>query len=138
VGEMKKGKNEDNPKNTPVQASPAKPDKKNVKDKKKVKAPKAEQIELPLMVEVAFSFSWIFLILVDCVVVWVSFSAGATWTDIFVRVVVSTVIIGIVLWLLSMNLSNGSLAAALKTIEEEEEEEKKKAAEASTDMAVEA
>lgn len=135
---MKKEKVEGNQKNAPDQAAAAKLDKKKGKEKRKEKNPKAEQVELPLLIEIAFSFSSIFLILVDIVVAWISFSAGASWTDIFIRVVVSTVIVGFVLWLLSMNLSNGSLAAALKTMEEEEEEERKKAAETSKDVAVEA
>ncbi len=93
--------------------------------KDKVKKQKEEQAELPILVEIGFSFSTIFLILVDLLVAWFSYTAGANWQAIFIRVVVATVAVGFILWLLSMNISNGSIFAAMKTIEEVEEEKKK-------------
>lgn len=94
---------------------------KSVKQKKH----KEDAVELPMLVEIGFSFSSVFLILVDVVVAYVSYSAGANWQAIFLRVVISTVAVGFLLWLLSMNISNGSIFAALKTIEEEQEEKEK-------------
>lgn len=94
--------------------------------KEKVKKQKAEPVELPLLVEIGFSFSTVFLILVDLLIAYVSYTAGANWQAIFIRVVVTTVALGCILWFLSMNISNGSIFAAMKTIEEEEEEEKNK------------
>jgi uncharacterized membrane protein YqjE len=100
--------------------------------KEKVKKQKDEPVELPLLVEIGFSFSTVFLILVDVLVAWVSYTAGANWLAIFTRVVVTTVALGFILWLLTMNISNGSIFAAMKTIEEEEEEEKNKTSETTT------
>jgi hypothetical protein len=97
--------------------------------KEKVVKRKEEPFELPMLVEIGFSFSSIFLVLVDVLVAWFSYTAGANWQAIFIRVVISTVILGSVLWMLSMNISNGSIFAAMKTLEEEEEEKNKSAAE---------
>lgn len=104
----------------------AKPQKAMKEKNTRAKKQKELPVELPLLVEIGFSLSGIFLMLVDALVAYISFVSGASWIDIFMRVVVSTVTVGFVLWLLSMNLSNGSLAAALKHMEEEEKEQKKK------------
>jgi hypothetical protein len=104
--------------------------------KEKVKKQKEESYELPMLVEIGFSFSSVFLILVDILVAWMSYTAGANWQAIFIRVVISTVAVGFILWLLSLNISNGSLFAAMKHIEEEEEE-KQKASQSGIDQDVE-
>jgi uncharacterized membrane protein YqjE len=100
----------------------ARPEKKAKKAQGKTQ--KEEPFELPMLVEIGFSFSAVFLILVDALVAWVSYTAGANWQAIFIRVVISTVAVGFILWLLSMNISNGSIFAAMKHIEEEEEKKK--------------
>lgn len=96
---------------------------------KKGEKTKEQPVELPLLVEVGFSFSVVFLMLLDALVAYISFISGASWYDIFMRVIVSTIAMGFVLWLFTMNLANGSLSAALKHIEEKAEEQKKKAQE---------
>lgn len=92
----------------------------------KEKKTKEQPVELPLLVEVGFSFSVIFLMLFDALVAYISFISGASWYDIFMRVIVSTIAMGFVLWLFTMNVANGSLSAALKHIEEKVEEQKEK------------
>jgi cation transport ATPase len=117
-----KSKPEEKKKEAQPPATPTKAEKKPKKEK--AKKQKDQNFELPLLVEIGFSFAGIFLVLVNLVVAYISFTSGATWTDIFLRVVVTTIAVGFVLWMLVMNISNGSLAAAIKTIEEEETKHK--------------
>jgi len=125
----KKKTADQSPPPAPVSAEPQKPQKPKKEKKEKGRNKKEPPITLPLLVEVGFSFSGVFLLLVDIIVAFVAYTSGATWTAIFVRVVVSTVVVGFVLWLLTMNLSNWTLAAAMKHLEEEAEENKRKAKE---------
>lgn len=67
---------------------------------------------LPFLLELVFSFSFLILLGVDAAVVFFSLRGGATLWDIFLRVVVSTVGMGGVLWLLAWQVSNGMLQAA--------------------------
>ncbi len=67
---------------------------------------------LPFLLELVFSFSFLVLLGVDAAVALFSFRGGATLLDIFLRVAVSTVVMGGVLWLLAWQMSNGMLQAA--------------------------
>lgn len=67
---------------------------------------------LPFLLELVFSFSFLILLGVDAVVAFFSLRGGATLLDIFLRVAVSTVVMGGVLWLLAWQMSNGMLQAA--------------------------
>ncbi|GAP07906.1 MAG TPA: hypothetical protein DEQ80_00320 [Anaerolinea thermolimosa] len=67
---------------------------------------------LPFLLELVFSFSFLILLGVDAAVAFFSFRGGATLLDIFLRVAISTVVMGAVLWLLAWQMSNGMLQAA--------------------------
>jgi hypothetical protein len=91
------------------------------KTNKPVKSEQASEPELPLLVELGFTFPAIFLILVDLMVVGISYVSGASWLDIFIRLVVTTVSVGAVLTLLSMNWSNGLLEGAVRAAVDQSE-----------------
>jgi len=78
-----------------------------------------DEPELPFFVEVGFTLPAIFLVLTDLAVAGVSFMSGASWLDIFIRTAVTTVSVGLVLWLLSMNWSNGMLEGVVRAALEE-------------------
>ncbi len=128
-----KTKPDEKMKDAQLPAGPVKAEKKPKKEKGKKQ--KVQPVELPLLVEIGFSFAGIFLILVDLTVAYISYTSGANWIDIFIRIVIATVVLGFILWMLLMNLSNGSLAAALEIIEEENKKEKEKAKELEIDKA---
>lgn len=102
--------------NEAAKTPPAKPAKEPKPKKTKVKP---EPVKLPLMVEMIFDFAGMFLIMVDAIVLWVSWSSGATVTDIMIRLAISTIIVGSTLWFFSKVLSSGALEAAKKSREEE-------------------
>lgn len=70
------------------------------------KAAKKTATSLPLLLELAYSLPVFILILMDVVVGALSYGAGATWLDIFIRVVVTTVVLGGILWLATYQFSS--------------------------------
>ncbi|PKO15765.1 MAG: hypothetical protein CVU39_09585 [Chloroflexi bacterium HGW-Chloroflexi-10] len=89
-------------------------------EKSKKNKIKKEQPRLPIMLELVYSFSLVFTILSGLVVAVVSFSAGCTWIDIFLRTVVSILSVGLLMWLFSVIISNGALRT-MKVLHEEAE-----------------
>ncbi len=85
--------------------------------------------DLPLLVELGFTFPAIFLLLLDLMVAGISFVSGATWLDIFIRTVVTTLSVGVVLGLLSMNWSNGILEAVVQAAVDQSKADQAAAAE---------
>ena len=71
----------------------------------------AKKIRLPIMMEFVFSLSPMLLICVALVVAGLSYISGANIIDIFLRTVISTLVIGIVLWFISYQVSMGTLGA---------------------------
>jgi hypothetical protein len=96
------------------------------KKQKKIKEKKSE-IELPMLVEIAFTFSGIMLISVSLMVAAISFISGAAALEIFLRTLVSTIVMGGMLWLFNWQFSTGVLQGAMRTLEEEENAKKTEA-----------
>ncbi len=80
--------------------------------KEKKSSQQEETGSLPFLLELVFSSSFLVLLLVDLAVAAFSWVGGASLMDIFIRVVVSTFAMGLVLWLLAWQMSNGMLEAA--------------------------
>jgi hypothetical protein len=93
---------------------------KAAKAEKKPKKPKKVKgaSDLPLLVELAFSLPVIVTIAVDLAVILVSLLSKATLVDILVRTMVTTIVIGALLLMVSWMLSTGALTAAYKLQEE--------------------
>jgi hypothetical protein len=89
------------------------------KDRKGKK--KEDAVQLPMLVEFAFTFSVILIILLDLIVAAISFISGARLLDIVIRTGVATLTMGGLLWLLSWQLSTGALEAALAEQEESDQ-----------------
>jgi hypothetical protein len=107
-----------------LEAAPAENSLDAAEKKKKVKQPKkakpvVETLELPFMVELAFTFSAILLLAVNLAVVVVSFLSGATLLDIFIRVLATTGGMGLILWLFTWQFSTGALQGAMALRQEE-------------------
>lgn len=66
---------------------------------------------LPILLEFVFSISTLLLLCVALIVAGLSYLSGASILDIFLRAVISTVVLGIILWLISYHLSMGTLGA---------------------------
>jgi hypothetical protein len=81
---------------------------------------KKEQPRLPIMLELVYSFALVFTILSGLLVAVVSFLAGCTWIDIFLRTVVSILSVGLLMWLFSVIISNGAIRT-MKVLHEEAE-----------------
>ncbi len=78
---------------------------------KKENKPK-ETIQLPVFLELVYSFALIFTILIALMVAGMSYLSGATWLDVFIRTAITILSTGLLLWVLSLTVSNG----ALKTV----------------------
>lgn len=95
-------------------------DNSKAKAEKKAKKGKGEQAApLPVLLEFVFSFSFFILLAVDALVAALSWSNGCTTTEIFIRVVVSTIVMSIIIFMLARSISGGMLEAAVKMREEE-------------------
>ncbi|MAT42948.1 MAG: hypothetical protein CL609_11440 [Anaerolineaceae bacterium] len=81
------------------------------KKNKKEKKPK-ERVQLPIFLELVYSFALIFTILLALVVAGMSYLSGAKWLDVFVRTAITILSTGLLLWIFSLTISNG----ALKTV----------------------
>ncbi|MDR3578314.1 MAG: hypothetical protein P4L50_31010 [Anaerolineaceae bacterium] len=97
------------------------PDDKKEGGQKKSKASKKKKVSsnhlhLPLLVEFAFSVSLLVLLLADLSIAAISFVSGANYLDIALRTVVTTIVLGVVLWLLTGRLSKGAIEAAYSSI----------------------
>jgi hypothetical protein len=95
-------------------AESLKPEKKTEK-----KSRKAAKVQLPLLVEMTFSISILLIVLIDATVVVISITNGASWTDLILRTIVSTIVMGIVLLLLVQTVSSGVIAAAKEKMKAE-------------------
>ena len=87
---------------------------------KKVKEKKRDSVELPMLVEIAFTFSGILLVSVTVAVAVISVVTGAGLYEIFLRTLVAILAMGGVLWLFNWQFSGGVLHGAIMTLEEEE------------------
>jgi hypothetical protein len=92
------------------------------KPKKKAKEKKVDTVELPMLVEIAFTFSGILLVAVSLVVAAISFITGAAPLEIFLRTLVTIMAMGGVLWLFNWQFNTGVMQSAMRALEEEEKE----------------
>ena len=103
----------------------AKPDKGK---KPKGKPAKEEAVELPMLVEIGYTFSGILLVFVAIAVAAVSWVSGASLIEIFLRTMISVVVMGCVLWLFTWQFTTGVLQGAMLSLEEEEKQKAQKVA----------
>lgn len=89
-----------------------------IEEKPKKKEKKADKVQLPLMLELVYSFSLIFTIVLAFVVAVLSFMSGAEWLDVFVRTAITILTTGLLLWIFSAMVSNGAVKT-LKALQEE-------------------
>jgi hypothetical protein len=102
------------------------------KDEKQNRASKSRRglkVELPLVVELSYSLPVIVILMVDFAVIGFSFSAGADWVTIMSRAMVSTVVIGGLLAIITYLISATALAETQERLEKERLEKEKKAQE---------
>ena len=111
----------ENEKNVKSKAKPAK------EKKPKGKAAKEEAVELPMLVEIGYTFSGILLVFVALAVAVVSLISGASLIEIFLRTLISVVVLGCVLWLFTWQFTTGVLQGAMLSLEEEEKQKAQKA-----------
>jgi len=99
------------------------------KEKKpKAKPVKEEAVELPMLVEISYTFSGILLVFSALAVAFVSWASGASLIQVFVRTLISVVVMGCVLWLFTWQFSTGVLQGAMLSLEEEENQKAQKKA----------
>jgi hypothetical protein len=130
---MKKEISEDpkNPENPPVPAALVKPKprkEQQEKKKKEKKQPQADDIQLPVLVELTYSVSVCLLIFVGLAVIIVSLLTGASLLDLVLRTSAAMLAVGCLLVVIFYQVSSGTLQASLA----EQEEAQKKAEEAET------
>jgi hypothetical protein len=92
-----------------------------------------DNVPLPFLVEFAITFSTAFLIVADLAIAGLSFLSGASLMDILIRTAVTTIVLGMLLWFFTMQVSNGALQAAYA---EQKEHEKSSAAKKSATEAL--
>lgn len=84
-----------------AKAAEKKPDKKEeAKTAKPAKAAKPQKMHLPPALELAYSLPVFLLVLMDVVMAAISYLSGASLIEIFLRVLVTTLAMGFVLWLI--------------------------------------
>lgn len=89
-----------------AKAAEKKPDKKEAaktapaKLEKPAKAAKPQKMHLPPALELAYSLPVFLLVLMDVVMAAISYLSGASLIEIFLRVLVTTLAMGFVLWLI--------------------------------------
>ncbi len=84
----------------------------NESEEKKNKKGKNSKVQLPIFLELVYSFALIFTILLALVVAGMSYLSGAKWLDVFVRTAITILSTGLLLWIFSLMISNG----AMKTV----------------------
>ncbi len=85
---------------------------------KKKKEKKTQTVQLPVMLELVYSFSLIFTIVMSITVGVISFLSGAEWLDVFIRTAITILSTGLLMWMFSLMISNGALKT-LKVLQEE-------------------
>lgn len=73
---------------------------------------KKEKVQVPIFLELVYSFALIFTILLALIVAGSSYLSGATLLDVFIRTAITILSTGLLLWILSLTVSNG----AVKTV----------------------
>lgn len=110
---MKKTKQDAAP-NIETPAAPKEPAKaKPRKEKKKAKPKQADSVQLPVLVELTYAFSIIFLIFVGLAMIITSFLNGATLLNLVLRTSVALLVVGSLLIFVSSQVSSGMLQASL-------------------------
>jgi hypothetical protein len=82
-------------------------------------AKKNERVELPVLVDLVFSFSGFFLLAGPLAVAGVSYISGVQPMQIFIRTGITIFILGILLLVLSSKVSAAALDAAYRQVEED-------------------
>ena len=98
----------------------AQPKAKPVKEKKPKAKPANDEVELPMLIEIGYTFAGILLVAVAVIVAAVSMVSGASLVQIFLRTLVTVVVMGVVLWLFTWQFSTGVLEGAMRSMEEDE------------------
>ena len=86
-------------------------------------------VQLPVLVEFAYSISAIVVILASLIVAIISIVKGASLIDLVMRTSITILVIGSLLMLVSWQISAGVLKASLTELEEKQELEKSKESE---------
>lgn len=79
-------------------------DQEEKEDKKK----KKEKVQLPVFLELIYSFTMIMTLLMTLVVAIMSFLNGATWLDVFIRTAITIMSVGLLGWALSSMVASGA------------------------------
>jgi hypothetical protein len=98
---MAKTENSEPQKQTPAAPAP---------EKKKEKKPRVKQIEVPPLVDLTINFSSKAFLLVSLLVALISLSAGCDLLTIFVRTMVTMIVSGLLMWLVSWWITQQYLA----------------------------
>ena len=101
---------------------PAEQKEKVVAPKKQSKKPAQENIHLPVVLEFLYSFSGIFLIMITLTVILVGFVSGVALLQIFLRALITLLVVGFLLLLINSKVTEGVLAAAAQQIIETEQQ----------------
>jgi hypothetical protein len=118
---MKKENPEDskNPETTTTPKTPGKPPKeKKERKKKEKKVPPADDLRLPILVELAYTISVTLFILVGLAVILVSILTGANLLQLVLRTSAALLAMGCLLVIIFHQISSGMLQASL--VEQEE------------------
>jgi len=110
----------------PDKQASVKPGKLRSKPKQPKEKKDTENVQLPVLVEFAYSISAIVVILASLTVAIVSLVKGATLIDLVIRTSVTILVIGGLFMLFSWQVSAGVLKASLAELEEKQELEKSK------------
>jgi hypothetical protein len=105
------------PENLPAPESPAKP-RKEKKEKTKMEKLQADNVQLPILVELTYSISVLLLIFVGLAVMIVSFRTGASLLHILLRTSTAMLAMGSLFVLIFYQVSSGALQASLAEQEE--------------------
>jgi hypothetical protein len=98
------------------EASVSKADKPTKEPKGKKKSNPGRQ-ELPVLIELALNFSYLFLFLITAVMAAISYQAGANFLQILLRSGIASAVFGILLTALTGQIADGALEAAIAEVE---------------------
>lgn len=109
----------ENPETPPVPEAPVQPRQgKKEKPKKEKKKPQADDVQLPILVELTYSVSILFLIFVGLAMIVVSVLTGASLLNLILRTSAALLFVGSLVVLIFHQVSSGVLQASL--VEQEE------------------
>jgi hypothetical protein len=109
----------ENPETPLVPEAPVKPrQEKKEKPKKEKKKPQADEVQLPILVELTYSVSILFLIFVGLAMIVVSVLTGANLLNLILRTSAALLFVGSLVVLIFHQVSSGVLQASL--VEQEE------------------